>query len=326
MLPSFSKNLGPISIKSIKKRIACQTVNISDDEQFKEFVGIKNIKQNSLTFLNNNEPVDTSINDVTVICTEKKFKSIKINTQKALLVQNMQEAVAQVSNLFYRDYTKEEISKLKKPNIGDNCNIKKQSLIENGTVIGDNVSIGFNVFIGHNCIIGDGSKIDSNTVITNAIIGKNVNIGRNTSIGQCGFGFFLNKNANVGIYHSGKVIIHSNAKIGSGCAIDRGSFDDTIIGENSYLDNLCHIAHNVHIGKNSTFAAMTGVAGSTKIGNNVLMGGQVGIAGHIKIGNNVHIAAKSGVFNNINDDQRVMGNPAINKYSFIKTYKKNYGK
>ena len=113
MLPSFSKNLGPISIKSIKKRIACQTVNISDDEQFKEFVGIKNIKQNSLTFLNNNEPVDTSINDVTVICTEKKFKSIKINTQKALLVQNMQEAVAQVSNLFYRDYTKEEISKLK---------------------------------------------------------------------------------------------------------------------------------------------------------------------------------------------------------------------
>ena len=33
--------------------------------------------------------------------------------------------------------------------------------------------------------------------------------------------------------------------IGSGCTIDRGSFSDTIIGENTYFDNLCHIAHNV---------------------------------------------------------------------------------
>ena len=71
---------------------------------------------------------------------------------------------------------------------------------------------------------------------------------------------------------------------------------------------------------------MTGIAGSAKIGNNVLTGGQVGIAGHISIGNNVQIAAKSGVFDSLDDGISVMGNPAINKYSFIKKYKKMYGK
>ena len=74
------------------------------------------------------------------------------------------------------------------------------------------------------------------------------------------------------------------------------------------------------------FAAMSGIAGSTKIGNFVLVGGQVGISGHLEIGNNVQVAAKSGVFNNINDDQSVMGNPAIHKYKFIKKYKQIYGK
>ena len=137
--------------------------------------------------------------------------------------------------------------------------------------------------------------------------------------------FFLS-NKNINIYHIGRVLLQSNVSIGSGCTIDRGSFSDTVIGENTYLDNLCHVAHNVEIGNNSAFAAMTGIAGSAKIGNNVLTGGQAGIAGHIKIGNNVHIAAKSGVFQSIDDGETVMGNPAINKYKFIKNYKKIYGK
>ena len=114
--------------------------------------------------------------------------------------------------------------------------------------------------------------------------------------------------------------------IGSGCTIDRGSFSDTMIDENSYIDNLCHIAHNVEIGKNCALAAMTGIAGSTIIGNNVLTGGQTGIAGHISIGNNVQIAAKSGVINSIDDNETVMGYPAIKKYNFIKSYKKLYAK
>ena len=45
-----------------------------------------------------------------------------------------------------------------------------------------------------------------------------------------------------------------------------------------------------------------------------------------RIGNDVKIAAKSGVFNNLADGVSVMGNPAVNMYKFIKSYKKTHGK
>ena len=45
---------------------------------------------------------------------------------------------------------------------------------------------------------------------------------------------------------------------------------------------------------------------------------------HIKIGNNVQIAAQSGVLKDIDNDSSVMGHPAIDKFKYIRKYKKNY--
>ena len=327
MLPSFFKNLGPISIDQIKQSINCDIRNISKNKIFNELVGTKNTTEKSLTFLYDSEKPEKKFTENTfLICTEKKYKHLNNKSQKALIVNNVQEAVAKLSNLFYRDYNRDEISEFDDAKFGKNCILGENSIVENGSIIGNDVIIESGTYIGHNCIIGDKTKIEQNTVITNSIIGQNVRIGRNCSIGQSGFGFFLKNDQNIDIFHVGIVIIKSFVSIGAGCAIDRGNFDDTIIGENSYFDNLCHIAHNVQIGRNSAFAAMSGIAGSTKIGNNVLAGGQVGIAGHLCIGDNVQIAAKSGVFNDLDDKQTVMGNPAINKYNYIKAYKKTYGK
>ena len=84
------------------------------------------------------------------------------------------------------------------------------------------------------------------------------------------------------------------------------------------MDNQVHIAHNVTIGSNSVLAGQCGIAGSANIGSYVRMGGQVGIVGHVNIGNRVEIAAKSGVRNSIEDDQRIMGDPAINMFTHLK--------
>ena len=325
MSPSFFKKLGLISSDLIKSTINCKTVNVTKGDYFDNFVSIINVSNNSLSFLYDNEKVreDLPLNSG-VICTEKMANKLNPE-QKKFIVRNVQESVAKISNIFYRDYTEKEKMNFDDPVLGDNCEIGNNVTIENGVIIGNNVKINHGAVVKINCIIGDGSTIGSNTVISNSILGENIYIGSNTSIGQRGFGFFLSKN-NINIYHIGRVLLQSKVSIGSGCTIDRGSFSDTIIGENTYLDNLCHVAHNVEIGNNSAFAAMTGIAGSAKIGNHVLTGGQAGIAGHIKIGNNVHIAAKSGVFQSIDDGESVMGNPAVNKYKFIKNYKKIYGK
>jgi UDP-3-O-[3-hydroxymyristoyl] glucosamine N-acyltransferase len=325
MVPSFFKKLGPISSDTIKSSINCKTVNVSKDDYFDSFVSIGNISDNALSFLYDNEKLEDNLPLKSgVICTEKIANKLNSN-QKIFIVSNVQESVAVISNIFYRDYDEKEKMNFDDPVLGENCEIGNNVTIEKGVIIGKNVKINHGAVLKINCIIGDGSIIGSNTVISNSILGENIYIGSNASIGQRGFGFFLSKN-NINIYHIGRVLLRSKVSIGSGCTIDRGSFSDTVIGENTYLDNLCHVAHNVEIGNNSAFAAMTGIAGSAKIGNNVLTGGQAGIAGHIKIGNNVHIAAKSGVFQSIGDGETVMGNPAINKYKFIKNYKKIYGK
>ena len=69
-------------------------------------------------------------------------------------------------------------------------------------------------------------------------------------------------------------------------------------------------------------AGQVGFAGSTHIGNNVSIGGQAGVSGHLKIGNNVKIGGGSGVVKDINDNQIVMGYPAIPLKDFLKNQKK----
>ena len=129
---------------------------------------------------------------------------------------------------------------------------------------------------------------------------------------------WVNNDKNIKMPHIGRVIIEKNADIASGCTIDRGSVSDTIIGKNTYLDNQVHIAHNVKIGKNCMIAGQVGFAGSCTIGNNVSIGGQAGISGHLKIGNNVKIGGGSGVVKDIEDNQVVMGYPAVPLKKFLK--------
>ena len=140
-------------------------------------------------------------------------------------------------------------------------------------------------------------------------------------IGLKGFGFIPLKNKNIIFRHIGRVLIHDDVEIGSGCTIDRGSIDDTIIGSNTYLDNQVHIAHNVKIGANCMIAGQVGFAGSAVIGDKVSIGGQAGISGHLKIGNNVKIGGGSGVVKDIEDNQIVMGYPAVPLKDFIKKNK-----
>ena len=133
--------------------------------------------------------------------------------------------------------------------------------------------------------------------------------------------FFQIKNRNIRYPQIGIVIIEDNVEIGCGSTIDRGSFSNTIIGKNTYLDNQIHIAHNVKIGENCIIAGQVGFAGSSTLGNNVMIGGQAGISGHLKIGNNVQIGGGSGVIKNIPDNSKVMGYPAKDLKNFIRENK-----
>ncbi len=160
-----------------------------------------------------------------------------------------------------------------------------------------------NTFIGNNVIIGK-----------NCIIGNNVIIHSGVIIGDDGFGFdiiTLKKKI-----HLKKVIIKDNVEIGANTTIDRGSWRDTIISENTKLDNLIHIGHNVIIGKNCFLCAQVGIAGSTEIKDNVHIAGQVGISQRLVIGENSQITAKSLVIRNILPNTKYGIKNLINRQHF----------
>ena len=320
----FFDKINEISVKKI-----CKQLNIKNIS--KKTIYLKDIKtldeasETDLTFLHSSKYLDLipKIKSDFIITSSKLKKHI--SNKNLFIVDNILTSVAKITELFYPnalnekftpdESTKNEYLKSKKIVLGSNVIIGKKVKIGNNTFIGHNTIIEDNVIIGRNCSIG------SNVIIKKTIVGNNVNILDGAIIGKKGFGFFPNNGGNLRYPHIGMVIIKNNVEIGSNNTIDRGSLGNTIIGDNTFLDNQVHIAHNVKIGKNCIITAQVGFAGSSVIGDNVLIGGQAGISGHLKIGNNVQIGGGSGVIKNIPDNSKVMGYPAKNIKLFIKENK-----
>ena len=259
------------------------------------------------------------------ILISSKHSNLVSSKNNFIIVKNVLVSLAQITNLLYPesldDNTDINLSLLKSNNkyknlmFGHNVLIGKNVQLGKSCKIGHNSIIESNVKIGNNCIIG------SNVILKNSVIGNDVRIMDGAIIGKKGFGFFPGKKINIRYPHIGLVMIGNNVEIGCNNTIDRGSISNTVIGDNTFLDNQIHIAHNVHIGKNCVITAQVGFAGSSKIGNEVSIGGQAGISGHLNIGNNVQIGGGSGVIKNIPDNSKVMGYPAKDIRSFIKESK-----
>ena len=301
-------------------------------EKFKKKIKLDNIKslgeatKLDLTFYDSKKYKNLANQTKACYCitTENLSKDLPKSVEK-ILVKKVLVELARVSKIMYPfsdlDYPdfslkKPAKSKFKTVKFGNNVLIGKNVKIGKNSQIGANTIIEHDVQIGNNCIIG------SNVIIKNSLIDKRVVIQDNCKIGQKGFGFLPNKGKNFKFPHFGKVVINSDVEIATGCTIDRGSVDDTVIGKNTYIDNQVHIAHNVKIGEDCMIAGQVGFAGSSIIGNNVSIGGQAGISGHLKIGNNVRIGGGSGVVKDIEDNQVVMGYPAVPLKEFLKNLKK----
>ncbi len=199
----------------------------------------------------------------------------------------------------------------KSAKIGSNCRINNNVIIDDDVVIGDNVFIGDNTVIEKGCYIGHNGLIRNNVTISNSIIGDNVIINSGARIGESGFGIIPTGKEMVYIKQIGRVIIGDRVRIGANTTIDRGSVEDTEIGDDTIIDNLVQIAHNVKIGKGAILVSQVGIAGSSTIGNGVVLAGQVGVAGHIDIGDGVIVAAKSGIASSIKSGKVVGGIPAV---------------
>ena len=142
-------------------------------------------------------------------------------------------------------------------------------------------------------------------------IGENCNIDPTAAIGKDGFGYEPDEDGNLVFFpHLGNVIIGNNVDIGAYTCIDRGTIDDTIIGDGTKIDNLVHIAHNVCIGNNCVIPPGVVIGGSVAIGDNTFIGINASIREHVKIGSNCVIGMGSVVLHDVPDGETWAGAPA----------------
>lgn len=201
--------------------------------------------------------------------------------------------------------------------VGSFSYIGKRCRIGDGTRIYQNVYVGDGTRIGKGCIIYPGVRI-----YPGMVIGDDVILHANCVIGSDGFGNAPQPDGTwKKIEHLGNVIIGDNVEIGANTTVDRAEMESTLIGNGVKIDNLCQIAHNVHIGDNTVMAAQVGIAGSTKIGKNCIIAGQVGIVGHLTIADGTTIAAQAGVIGNVKTSgQKIFGTPAIDIRNYMRSY------
>jgi UDP-3-O-[3-hydroxymyristoyl] glucosamine N-acyltransferase len=201
--------------------------------------------------------------------------------------------------------------------------------IGKGAVIGERVSIGeyavvgpdaklaAGVTIGAHCVIGEGVSIGEGTrlwagatIYPGATLGARTIVHSGVRIGCDGFGYVFRDGVHNKIPHVGRCIIGDDVEIGANTTIDRGSIDDTVVGNGTKIDNLVHIAHNVRIGEKCLIMAQVGIAGSVTVGDGAILAGQAGISGHISIGAGARLAAQAGVFGDVPAGESWSGYPA----------------
>ena len=321
----FFKNCGPFKISDLIDHDVDLSCSLSDSSKGDKLIyDVKNLndaKSTDITFFHSVKYKDLAIKTNAYVCITKKefFHLLPLNCIK-ISCDNILWLTAMITTKFYPDSISDnndcDLFDVNKK--FENVISGKNSFVGLNVIMGENVKIGHNSIIENNVKIGNNCSIGSNVIIRNSIIDDNVHILDGAIIGKKGFGFIPNNFKNLRYPHVGYVHIKKNCEIGCGSTIDRGSLSVTIIGENTYLDNQVHIAHNVKIGKNCIIAGQVGIAGSSTLGNNVIIGGQAGISGHLKIGNNVKIGGGSGVIKNIADNSKVMGYPAKNFKNFIR--------
>ncbi|WP_273390975.1 UDP-3-O-(3-hydroxymyristoyl)glucosamine N-acyltransferase [Actinobacillus porcinus] len=168
--------------------------------------------------------------------------------------------------------------------LGENVSIGANAVIEDGAVIGDNAVIGAGCFIGKNAKIGCNTQLWANVSIYHEVqIGDDCLIQSGAVIGSDGFGYANERGKWIKIPQTGRVVIGNRVEIGACTCIDRGALDDTVIEDNVIIDNLCQIAHNVHIGTGTAVAGGVIMAGSLKVGRYCQIGGASVINGHMEI-------------------------------------------
>lgn len=257
-------------------------------------------------------------NSILWVKDSKRFNLQELKKIKSMLVVTTPEQVETLSlycsNILSGENSKEIFFETLSHFFADNS--MKYTIANTATVltnkIGDNVSIGHHSFIGKDVIVGNHVQIEHNVSIQSAVkIGDYSIIHSGVVIGTEGYGYYLNsEGVPIQVPHFGGVTIGKNVEIGANTCIDRGTLEDTKIGNDVKIDNLCHIAHNVVIEDNVNVIALSMIAGSVTLKKGAYIAPSASIRNQLTIGENSTVGLGAVVVKDVEANTVVAGVPA----------------
>ena len=271
-------------------------------------------------------------NDITFVTNEKFLEKFiespaaaavvpvgfEVKNKPTIVVENVEAAFSQIVSHFRPQSKRARVGISPRATISPTAIIADDVDVYPGAFIGDGVEIGFGSVIYPNVTILDNSKIGAHTqvfpsatIYPDTVIGDRCIVHAGVVLGAYGFGYKTEKGTHKLTAQLGNVVLENDVEVGANTTIDRGTYESTIIGEGTKLDDQVMIGHNCRIGKHNLLCSQVGIAGSCTTGDRVVMAGQVGIGDHIDIGNDVTLIAKAGVMKNIEDGQVLAGAPAM---------------
>jgi UDP-3-O-[3-hydroxymyristoyl] glucosamine N-acyltransferase len=287
------------------------------DQSIIDLAPLDRAEAGDIAFLDNKKYIAALENSSAGACIlDPKFADHAPSGVALLLSDQPYLAFARVARAFY---PQPEIE----PGISSGAHVHRQAEIAAGCRVDPGASIGAGCTIGEGCHIaanavleegvslGVDCRIGTGASLSHCLIGDRVVIYPGARIGQDGFGFASGPGGHLRIPQVGRVIIGDDVEVGANTTIDRGSGNDTVIGDGCMIDNLVQIAHNVQLGKGCVIVGQVGISGSTKLGDYVVAGGQSGFAGHLDVGDGARLAARSGVIHDLAGGQDYGGAPAI---------------
>ncbi|NIA06061.1 MAG: UDP-3-O-(3-hydroxymyristoyl)glucosamine N-acyltransferase [Actinobacteria bacterium] len=188
------------------------------------------------------------------------------------------------------------------------------SVVESGSSIGAGSILQARCSVGRGCVIGEHCHLRQGVVVADGCrIGCGVMLGENVVIGSEGFGYRTRDGCHRQVPHLGAVRIGDDVEIGAGSCVARAKFGFTVIGDDTKIDSLVYIAHNVRVGEHCLIAAQAGIAGSARLGQRVVFGGQVGVRDHVAVGDGVTAGARTAIHHDVPAGSIVLGVPALER-------------
>lgn len=265
----------------------------------------KVIPKSAVTFLGEKKYIDCFFLEriECVICTEEIAKMIEsIYNGGIAISQNPKTSFFEIHNYVARkDMVKSENS------IDETAIIHPTAIIEEA-----DIKIGKNTVIGAYSVIKRGTTIGNDCIIREHVI-----------IGTPAFYYYGKETKKRLVESTGGVRIGNNVELHPHTVIEKGViYGDTVIGNNTKIDNLVLVGHDSKIGKNCIIAAGTTFAGGVDFGVEAFAGVGVVIAPNVNIGNGAKLSSGAVVTKNVSSNEHVSGNFAVPHNKLIQHIKR----